>query len=508
LQLSLNGGPFFDLPDGLLIGQPNGPWLESPTFDLSAYAGQIVRLRFHFDALDEQFNLGAGWLVDDVWVGEVSAPPTCQDPPDWPNPTLTAEICPNGDVDQYPIAGVQGQALLVRSSGLPLQLELLDPQGRLLVTGEGQLFSVLPQDGDYSLRLMAAEHPGVQGSYTLERVVDDRPPTLSWLFPQGSGWVPGTQPFTVAVEAQDGGSGVAGVAFYWRSAAWLNSDWIPLGSDADGSDGWTAWLDPTLLGEMQNSALVAIAADAAGNRHAAWLLWLRVDDQPPQLNLTPLPAASASTAVHLTWQAEDGQTGLAGQELTYRVVPDTAWQSVPLAMQQRSTWWLGQFGQTVEFRLRLWDRAGNLVEQRTQTTIEPTCQPDEGEDGDDLPEGALAAEALSVRNLCGLEDPDWVVFTAPQDGLLLMQALPLDGGAALQLTLFAEDGQTQLKQSRPVGLGSGGWLLWSQANAGQVYRLRLLAADPSLAGSAVTYRLQIYSPRLLFLPSVLNEGGR
>ncbi len=503
LQLSLDGGPFFDLPDGLLIGQPNGPWLESPTFDLSAYAGQTVRLRFHFDTLDEQFNLGAGWLVDNVWVGELSSPPACQDPLDWPTPTLTAEICPNGDVDVYPIAGLQGQALLVRSSGLPLQLELLDPQGRLLMTGEGPLFSVLPQDGDYSLRLMAANHPGVQGSYTLERLVDDLPPTLTWLFPNLNGWVPGAQPFTIAVQAEDAGSGIAWVDFYWRSPDGVNAIWLPLGSDADGSDGWTAWLDPTLLGEMHNSALVAIAVDAAGNRHAAWLLWLRVDDQPPLLNLTPLPEASASTAVQLTWQAQDAQTGLAAQNLAYRLLPNGNWQPLPLHQAQRSTWWLGNFGDAVEFRLELMDGAGNTTTQTTRTTLEANCSPDAAEDGDDLPIAALPPEALSQRNLCGLQDADWVVFQAEAESDLVLQAFSLGGGAAVELTLFDETGQVPLGSCRSSNLGQGCALRW-RTLAGQVYRAQVLPSEPRLAGSNTHYRLLVYLPLDLFLPILVR----
>ncbi len=515
VQLSVADGPFFDLPNGLLFGQPNDVWLESPTFDLSAYAGQTLRLRFHFSTLDDAFNQGLGWLIDEVWVGELPPPADCteQTPDDtlatarnWPEESLSAELCPNGDVDVYRFAGLPGQPLQLRSSGLPLQLELLDGQGQLLAADVGQLFAVLPQQGDYFVRLMAADHPGAQGSYTLARMVDVTPPTLTWLLPGDGGWVPGAQPLTVAVQAEDLGSGMAWVDFYWHSADWLNANWIPLGADADGRDGWTAWLAPALLGEMNGSALVAVAVDAAGNRRAAWLPWLRVDEQPPSLNLMPLPEQTASTAVELTWQAQDAQSGLAAQELTYRLLPGGDWQVLPVELQQRRAWWLGHFGEAVEFRLRLWDRAGNLSEQHTQTVLEAACTADAGEEDDDLPQGALAPEAVSVRNLCGLQDPDWVVFRAVQDGPFLVLAQPLGGGVALEMTLFAGDGQTQLKQTRPVGLGGGGWLLWPGGVAGQVYRLRLRSADPALAGSAAAYQLRIDSPpRMLFLPGVLNE---
>ncbi len=38
--------------------------------DLSDFAGQIIKLRFRFDSMDESDNSGEGWIIDDVWTTE------------------------------------------------------------------------------------------------------------------------------------------------------------------------------------------------------------------------------------------------------------------------------------------------------------------------------------------------------------------------------------------------------------------------------------------------------
>lgn len=43
-------------------------WTESPTYDLSAFAGKTIRLRFSFDSLDNYANGYVGWSIDEVRV--------------------------------------------------------------------------------------------------------------------------------------------------------------------------------------------------------------------------------------------------------------------------------------------------------------------------------------------------------------------------------------------------------------------------------------------------------
>src|SRR5262249_51747497 len=58
------------VPSGLGVPQ----WV-SRAIDLSAYAGQTIRIRFSFDTEDSHFNDFEGWYVDDVNVFDTAGFP-------------------------------------------------------------------------------------------------------------------------------------------------------------------------------------------------------------------------------------------------------------------------------------------------------------------------------------------------------------------------------------------------------------------------------------------------
>ncbi len=69
------GGEFVALRRvGLAVPLPTAEKWRIETIDLSAYAGQTIRIRFHFDTVDAEKNRFEGWWVDDVTI-EVDSPP-------------------------------------------------------------------------------------------------------------------------------------------------------------------------------------------------------------------------------------------------------------------------------------------------------------------------------------------------------------------------------------------------------------------------------------------------
>ncbi len=66
VQISVNGGRFTDLYE--MQADPPDYWTQSPAIDLSGYASQVVRIRFHFDAVEWRYITGQGWLVDHVSI--------------------------------------------------------------------------------------------------------------------------------------------------------------------------------------------------------------------------------------------------------------------------------------------------------------------------------------------------------------------------------------------------------------------------------------------------------
>jgi hypothetical protein len=71
-------------------------------------------------------------------------------------------------------------------------------------------------------------------------------------------------------------SGVSYVDFLWHSGDWANSDWIYLGSDWDGSDGWSYNIDTSSLPGPTGAAIFVRVYDWAGNWRgaASWNLHL------------------------------------------------------------------------------------------------------------------------------------------------------------------------------------------------------------------------------------------
>jgi len=68
------------------------------------------------------------------------------------------------------------------------------------------------------------------------------------------------------VNADDGLSGVSHVRFFWHSNDWQNSNWISIGDDWDGQDGWNYPFDASVVPDLSGIAFYADVYDWAGNR--------------------------------------------------------------------------------------------------------------------------------------------------------------------------------------------------------------------------------------------------
>ena len=60
--------------------------------------------------------------------------------------------------------------------------------------------------------------------------------------------------------------------FGWHDDQWENSSWQILGTDTDGSDGWSIDLDASPLHDQHGMAFYAVATDRYGHMEtvAAW----------------------------------------------------------------------------------------------------------------------------------------------------------------------------------------------------------------------------------------------
>ncbi len=550
VQISVDGGPFQDVQvtenGGPLNGQQKDPlwddaqgwWLQSPAIDLSAYAGKTVRVRFYFFTADNLNNTGDGWQIDEVSISSEPDDTSCAELTR--NDSLAAAssislgqtvtgalICPRGDVDFYKFSGTAGQKIAVRveagafGSNLDPHLFLLDSSGGLIlenddidagVVRDSALGAVLPYTGTYYLKVKAWDHPQAGGTdqfYTLRLLSDTTPPMAGITYP-GNAWIPGSK-FDVIASALDTGSGVTRVDFYWHNPDWINGSWELIGTDADGSDGWSMTYDLSAKGNLTNSGIYVEARDAADNAWGALRLGLKVDTEKPVSQMKPLESETHSTAVRLQWSASDAGSGLAELNLQYRQ-PGGVWQdwlpNPPLSPPE--AWFLGQFGQPYEFRMRARDNA-NLIEDypsepEAYTTIENVCStaPDifEQNGADNVREGAvpLPLEVDQVHNLCGLGDVDWVSFPAVAGVRLMIVGASLSGGAAVKLEVYDSAGAL-LESFQAPGLGQSAVLVWTPATSGTYY-LKAAPLVEGLAGTDARYNLWIGSPKTTYLPVV------
>jgi murein DD-endopeptidase MepM/ murein hydrolase activator NlpD len=295
LQISNDGGPFvnsFQLSDD----QPNY-WLQSPEVSLAEYAGHTIRIRFHFETLDEAFNDFKGWYIDDFSISPTTLNCGSNPTPDQIlalnyNSPAAGKICPAGKFAWYSFTAEAGKTILAQttaqSTGSPLDtvLTLYDSDGvSVLAENDDILTSVqtdsrilyrIPATGTYYLRVRAWDHPGGGGenyTFTISLKLDDQAPTGMFLYPtDGRGFA--TKPIILKAQAQDAVTGVVKVEFSYHDNNWASSDWIYLGEDTSAEDGWSFPYDASGLSGQPGYAFYARAYDAAGNSYGfgAWNL--------------------------------------------------------------------------------------------------------------------------------------------------------------------------------------------------------------------------------------------
>ncbi len=205
VQISVNGAPYVDLYQFSDDIQQDSIWIDSPAIQLEdpTYSsgdpnrkvnGKSVRIRFHFDTVDNQNNNTWGWMVSNVSIGATAPDLSCADTNNsvaeahaiQVGDSAAANLCPQGDIDYFAFDGIAGQTLQfdidarVDGSKLDSYLSLLDSDGVNVlaenddeVRGEGDslLSYVLQRTGKYYLKVRAWNHPGAGGSeytYTLK----------------------------------------------------------------------------------------------------------------------------------------------------------------------------------------------------------------------------------------------------------------------------------------------------------------------------------------------------
>jgi len=230
---------------------------------------------------------------------------------------------------------------------------------------------------------------------------------------------------------------------------------------------------------------------------------------PPTSQLNPVETFD-STAVRLSWEATSAGVDIGSFDLQWRLEPGL-WDAVNMFTvpgDARSTWIVGQAGSSFAFRLRAVDVNDQLEPwpandaSETSATLPATCTPDSFEPDDNLAQARmLPLEMWAQSNLCDAGNPDWFQLEIENADDYFVTARSESGGAAVRITVYAEDGETLLASDQSTEVGQGAIARFHAAVAG-IYYIKIEPLTPYLMGTEAVYGIRVTNVKETFLPQV------
>jgi murein DD-endopeptidase MepM/ murein hydrolase activator NlpD len=341
------------------------------------------------------------------------------------------------------------------------------------------------------------------------------PPTGSYTRPTAGATVAiGSNPLMDVTAKVSDDVGVTAV----RMVAKLSGQWVEIGPKVTqpAQPGVYDWdVDLCAVGPLNGPLEVALRAwDYEGNvASAIGSLTVQVDHAcPPPISQLKPAESFDSTAVRLSWDVISPGIGLGSFELQWRTEPGV-WDAANILtfpVSQQSTWFVGQPGGSYAFRLRATDTnnqsepwpANDAAE--TSVTLPATCTQDAFEPDDDLTQArALVSGEWAQRNLCGSGNPDWFRVEIGNASGYFVNVLSQNGGAAVSITVYAEDGTTILASSEAAGLGQGAEAFFRTAAAG-IFYIKIEPLVANLQGTDAVYSINGAEAKDIFVPLVLR----
>ncbi|MBW3592701.1 MAG: PASTA domain-containing protein, partial [Actinobacteria bacterium] len=184
-------------------------------------------------------------------------------------------------------------------------------------------------DGVHEFRAVAVDEGGNATASTVRSTrVDNTAPATAVTAP-GAGATVGGPDVAFTASASDDGTGVASVAFQYRLAG--DPGFTDVGTDADGSDDWSASWDAGSL-PSGDYELRTVATDAVGNAKTSALVTVTVDSAAPAVTLDD-PGTSINGIVTLTATAAGDTVAVVFE---YRADGAGSWTSI--ATDDASPW--------------------------------------------------------------------------------------------------------------------------------------------------------------------------
>jgi PKD repeat protein/uncharacterized protein YjiK len=364
----------------------------------------------------------------------------------------------------------------------------------------------LPHDGTYYVEVRDYSHPYEGGSdyaYDIQIITDSKSPAaVEITSPTNNAWMQAGA--RVGVAATDNESGVQRVEFLWHDADWNDPDWVWLGADTDGRDGWTWDFDATQEVEQRGGAFYVWAFDWIGNWTGAASWNLGIDRTPPGVPGIYTGAQYGDAPFRdfrVWWGASDNLSGLGGYEVQYQTNTADTWSTLALDTTETYTRFVGMADHTYSFRARARDVAGNVSnfsDGSTSYTVNICDVAPDVHEGDDSGTQATSITPdgyTQIHNIHHEEDVDWVKFSA-QAGVTYELLTGNSGGHAdTVLELYDSDGNTLLDENDDCpNRWPASCLTW-HAPRSDTYYVKLYHWDPWAYGCTTEYGVAITSDR-------------
>ena len=116
-------------------------------------------------------------------------------------------------------------------------------------------------------------------------------------------------------------------------------------------------------------------------------------------------------------------------------------------------------------------------------------------DAKELPFGEQA-----LRNLCAVADTDWFLVNFVEENDYMVRVASLNGGAAVKISVYSEDGGTLLTSTQAPGIGQNAQVIFP-AMAGD-YSIKIEPLIPNLMGTNAVYGITVSEGHVTYLPLV------
>jgi hypothetical protein len=513
VHISLNGSNFFPLYQ-LKHETVQRVWHNSPVFDLSPYAGQTLRFRFHFDALDDIDNQHLGWIIRNFRISPLET--SCPDSPPLSTPIAAGQLingtlCSASEIHTYHMDLAKNQPMRINFSSPanaahPFMVRMLDAAGNPLTKYQSASFAFQPlQAGKFQIQVISASYPdGLSGTipYQIQLTSDTVRPAVSFQTPL-EGVIPQGDSFTVVAKTTND-QDVQQLNLYWHSPDWLNDAWQLIGSDTTGADGWSISFNQALIHPIAGSALWLEAQDRVGSTSNAVLWNLRTDQSPPETRLLALPAYTESTLIPLAWQTIFGAEKVSAYEIAYRI-NGSPWQTLadfqPADVNRYA--FIGNPGDTYDFNIRAHDTSGNVEDWQDagviSTTIVTSCTRDEYEiqngSHDDTWQTATqsALNTPEIHNICEQGDTDWFALSAANGKYQKIVLTPQDRLNGLIVTLYDASTLDVLRQVNSANTEQPLEIEWTFDSSDQILA-QVEPANGAVWGTNTRYEWQVQKP--------------